>query len=57
MTTRESLLDSLKGEQVVIPDLYRIFTGWTPVAVNPYYRKLQSASDERLEKYVSDLRE
>ena len=52
MQTRETLLESMKGGQVSIPDLYPIFNGWVPVVVNPYYRKLQSVSDERLETYV-----
>jgi hypothetical protein len=52
MLSSETLVDSLKGQEVVLPDLFKIFTGWVPVAVNPYYRKLKTVADERLERYV-----
>jgi hypothetical protein len=46
-----TLVDSLKGTEVVIPNLSNIFTGWTQGEVNSNYGRLTEASDRRLERY------
>jgi hypothetical protein len=56
MFSRESLVDSLRGKEVVLPDLFKIFSGprWVAVPpVNPGYRKLVAETDRRLERYAT----
>ena len=46
--SRQQLLSSLRGCQMVIPDLQAIFEKW-PQAVNPNLKSLSQDVDERLE--------
>jgi hypothetical protein len=51
MYDRETLLESLKGQTVVLPDLFTVFAGWPRLEANLYYQKMIAISDERLERY------
>ena len=55
MKTREALLNSFKGTQLIIPNLYEIFADWPHGEVNPNYPRLIQASAEWLERYVRIL--
>jgi hypothetical protein len=52
MNLRKALLDSLRGNEVIIPNLYEILTGWTQGEVNPNYHRLVEISDKRLKRYL-----
>lgn len=52
MSTRETLLRNIKGEEVTIPDLFAVFKGWVNSEVSPYYKKLIPVSNTRLERYL-----
>lgn len=55
MKTREALLDSFKGTELIIPNLYEIFAGWPHGEVNPNYPRLMQVSAEWLERYARIL--
>jgi hypothetical protein len=48
MHTRISLLTSLRGQSIVIPNMYIIFADWVPVEVSPHYATLVDVSAARL---------
>lgn len=50
MSTRDMLLSDLKGEEVMIPDLFAVFHGWVKPDVSPFYKKLIPVSNARLER-------
>jgi hypothetical protein len=52
MNLRKALLDSLRGNEVFIPNLYEILTGWSQGEVNPNYYRLVEISDKRLKRYL-----
>jgi hypothetical protein len=52
MNLRKALLDSLRGNEVIIPNLYEILTGWSQGEVNPNYYRLVEISDKRLKRYL-----
>jgi hypothetical protein len=52
MNLRKALLDSLRGNEVFIPNLYDILTGWSQGEVNPNYYRLVEISDKRLKRYL-----
>ncbi|KAF1913064.1 isoprenoid synthase domain-containing protein [Ampelomyces quisqualis] len=54
MSTREALLDRLKGQEIVIPDLYAVFSSWVQIGVNTHYQELVPVADERLETIFED---
>ncbi|KAH4215275.1 hypothetical protein HBI40_246280 [Parastagonospora nodorum] len=56
MKTREALLNSFKGTQLIIPNLYEIFADWPHGEVNPNYPRLIQASAEWLESVVDNKR-
>jgi hypothetical protein len=53
MYDRASLLESLKGQTVVLPDLFNVFPGWPRLEPNLNYRKLAAVSDEKLDRYAA----
>jgi hypothetical protein len=55
MQTRKLLLNSLKGTEVTIPNLYELFAGWSQGEVNPNYSKLTKVSAKRLERYTHNV--
>ncbi|KAH3938365.1 hypothetical protein HBH53_263130 [Parastagonospora nodorum] len=56
MKTREALLNSFKGTQLIIPNLYEIFADWPHGEVNLNYPRLIQASAEWLESVVDNKR-
>jgi hypothetical protein len=56
MLSREEILGCLRGKEVVIPDLFTIFHGWVQVEINPHYQKLIAVSNDRLERWMAQLR-
>jgi hypothetical protein len=55
MYNRTTLLESLKGQTVVLPDLFNAFAGWPRLEANVNYRKLAAVSDQKLERYGTIL--
>ena len=47
---RQVLLESLKGQEVRLPNLHSMFAGW-PSGVNPLREELALVIDERLTTY------
>jgi hypothetical protein len=50
MMSRDEILSSLRGNEVTIPNLYPILTGWKDADVNPCYQSLVPVANERLQR-------